>query len=161
MTTRHTTGWVSALLALSVLGLSHGVFAQDQGHAHVIDGVAVYLGVIPAELISEEYPKQAPEHQMHGGVPSGDHWHHVNVAIYNDTTGQRITNARVVAQVWSQEEVNLPIQKKPLEPMSIAGAETYGNYFHMPGTAMYFIKVEIDRPGHTPIVTTFEYYHRS
>ena len=145
MNTRHYTRWVSALVTLALLGGSPGVLAQDEGHAHVIDGVAVYLGVIPAELISNGYAKQSAEHQMHGGVPSGDHWHHVMVVIYDDATGQRIANASVVAQVWSPEVVNLPIQKKPLEPMSIAGADAYGNYFHMPGTGTYLVKVEIDR----------------
>lgn len=151
----------AALFALVLLAVSTAVLAQDKGHAHVIDGVSVYLGVIPAELISNEYPQAAPERRMHGGVPAGDHWHHVMVVAYDDTSGQRITDARVSARVWAPEEVNLPIQEKPLEPMTIAGADTYGNYFHMPGTSLYFIQVKIDRPGHIPIVTTFKYYHQS
>ncbi|MBU6421275.1 MAG: hypothetical protein KGL98_09140 [Gammaproteobacteria bacterium] len=148
------------LFALAALG-ANAVRAQahEAEHSHVIDGVGIYIGVTPSELITSNYPTGSPESQMHGGVPKGVHYHHLMVALFDDTTGKRITNAKIVAKVTMPTDVNLPIQEKTLEAMNLANAPTYGQYFNMPVEGEYHIVLTIAVPNHPLITTTFLYVH--
>ena len=108
----------------------------------VVSGVAIYLGVVPSELI-KGHPGEHTEREMHGGVPTGQHRHHVVVALFDNASGKRIENAKVQASV---AEIGLSGPEKALEPMTIAGATTYGNYFTMSGQGPYIIRLQIQRP---------------
>jgi hypothetical protein len=44
----------------------------------LVDGLSVYFGVRPAEMI-RGHLKEHPESQMHGGIPE-DYRHHITVA---------------------------------------------------------------------------------
>lgn len=96
---------------------------------------------------------------MHGGVPKGVHYHHVMVALFDDAAGKRITDAKIMAKVTMPTDVNLPIQEKQLEAMSIPSALTYGQYFNMPVEGEYQIALTITIPNHPVIATTFIYVH--
>jgi hypothetical protein len=80
------------------------------------------------------------------------------VALFETKTGARITDAQVGARLVS------PSQSAPetkLEPMAIAGAQTYGNYFDMTAGGSYRIDVSIRRPGYAePIHATFHWMAR-
>lgn len=147
------------LLALSALLFGGVAQAQDPDHGRVINGVAIYFGCIPAEIIDGEYLESTPEHQMHGGIPKGSHYHHVLVAIFDNTTGQRITDAKITARVAIPTEPNVPVVEKALEPMTLSGASAYGEYFKMPGKGMYQVKVTITIPNRPVITTTFQHEH--
>ena len=122
----------------------------------VADGIGIYLGVIPTDLITD-HPLEHTERTMHGGVPLGKHHHHVMVALFESKTGGRITDAEVKAHV---REVGLAGQVKELEPMTIAGALTYGNYFELRYRARYVISIRVRRPGSPGVIETrFEYDH--
>lgn len=58
-----------------------------------VNGIDVFYGVIPAEIISR-HPTRHVETKMHGGVPRGSGQHHLIVSIFDVKTGQRIQNAR-------------------------------------------------------------------
>lgn len=133
--------------------------AQEPDHGKVIDGVAIYFGCIPSEIISGQYPGGAPEQQMHGGIPKAQHYHHVMVALFDDATGQRITGAKITARVSLPTEPNIPADEKSLEPMTISGASAYGQYFKMPGVGQYQIKLTITIPNRPVITTTFMHMH--
>lgn len=129
--------------------------AESPENFQVVDGVAIYLGVIPAQIV-QGHPKEHPEAAMHGGVPRRGHRDHVVVALFDNATGQRIENAQVTGSVM---EIGLGAEEKKLESMRIAGSVTYGNYFDMPDDDLYHIKVRIRRPG-TPGVVEAQFRHR-
>ena len=94
---------------------------------------------------------------MHGGPPAGKHIHHVMVALFEGKTQERITDAEVKAAV---AEIGLAATVRELEPMSIADALTYGNYFLLSNVATYIMKVDILKAGSTKAIkTSFEYKH--
>ena len=125
---------------------------DDSGQHKIVNGVAIYLGVMPSEMILGH-----AEAEMHGGVPAGDHQYHVLVSLFDNATGKRITNAQVKANVY---EIGLSGVQKKLEPMLTAGTISYGNYFNMAGANPYRILVQIRLPGSTgAIEAEFEYRH--
>lgn len=117
------------------------LLAKDSDLHKNIDGYSVYLGVLPAEMI-RGHPKDHTESQMHGGI-STDHRYHLTVALFDSSTGKRITDADIKIQVLSDSESS---QWRALEAMLIGGMQTYGNYFSMPAGNVYQIKVQINRP---------------
>jgi hypothetical protein len=131
-------GWswrtaVGALLLFVAMPLSARESVQ------VVNGVEVYLGVLPAVMIAG-HPAEHPESGMHGGFPGGGY--HVMVALFDAKTGKRITDAQVNAKVVAP---SLHTVGKPLESMTVAGSLTYGNYFNMLRGETYRIDVEIRR----------------
>ncbi len=127
------------LLAGLLLVVSATVAAD--GYRQVVDGVAVYFGIVPAELV-RGHPREHPESEMHGGVPAGEN--HLVIALFDDKTGKRITRAEVTATITGPDRFKL---EKKLEPMIIAGAASYGNYFAMLGSGPYRIALRIRMPG--------------
>jgi hypothetical protein len=119
--------------------------------------LAVYLGVLPAEMVQGHSPEH-PEGKMHGGVPFfARRQHHVVIAIFDTKDGSRVTDAVVTARVG---EIGLGQTKKKLERMVIDKTISYGNYFSMGSPGPYRIEIEIVRPGSTSAVnTSFEYSH--
>jgi hypothetical protein len=119
--------------------------------------IAVYLGVLPAEMVLGHTPEH-PEGKMHGGVPSAKRQHHVVVALFDTTANsRRIDSAAVTARVT---EVGLGSAEKKLELMTIDKAASYGNYFSMGSPGPYRIEIEIRRSDSTtPAKTSFEFSH--
>lgn len=145
-----------AALSIAVL-MASSAFAADSATHKVVHGVAIYLGVLPAEMILG-HPKLHTEAEMHGGVPAGMHQFHVAVSLFDAASGKRISGAKVSARVY---EINLAGTQKKLEPMLIAGTISYGNYFNIPSTSNpYRIRVLIELPGIAGVIETeFEYQH--
>lgn len=131
-----------------------GALADDSGQHKIVNGVVIYLGVMPSEMILG-HPKPHTEAEMHGGVPAGRHQRHVLVALFDNATGKRITNVEVKANVF---EIGLFGVQKKLEPMLIAGTISYGNYFNIAGVNPYRILVQIRLPGSADVIEVeFEY----
>ncbi|MEK6210452.1 MAG: hypothetical protein AABM64_08820 [Pseudomonadota bacterium] len=120
-------GWIAAAPPTTAFSANSGV----------VEGVTVYLGILPSEMI-RGHPAAHPEASMHGG-PSGRRGeHHVLIALF-DAEGTRLENMEVQVRVG---EVGLSVVKKPLEPMQIAGTVTYGNFFSMPKPGPYSIELD-------------------
>lgn len=134
-----TETWFVRVAAVALLFVA--VTAVAAGYRQVVDGVAVYIGMMPAELV-HGHPPGHPESGMHGGVPVGEN--HLTVALFDDKTGERITRAEVSATITGPDSFKAA---KKLEPMIIAGSATYGNYFSMPGPGPYRIVLRIRLPG--------------
>ena len=133
--------------------LSH---AEHENYKEV-GGVAIYIGIKPAEEIKNLHPGSHTERQMHGGVPHGAHRDHLVVALFDKATGQRITNAKVTA---TMREVGRSGETKPLEVMEIADTITWGNYFYLPNSEAYRVEVTIQRPGVPGVIeATFTHRH--
>ena len=128
-------------LAGIVLGVAAAAPAMDTAYRHVVDGVAIYFGILPAELV-RGHPPNHPESGMHGGVPVGEN--HLTVALFDDKTGKRIADAEVTETITGPKRFKL---EKKLEPMVFAGAASYGRYFAMPGPGPYRIALRIRTPG--------------
>lgn len=105
---------------------------------------------MPAAIV-QGHRREHAERKMYGGVTAGRRQHHVMLALFDAATGVRIDDAAVTSKVG---EPGLAIDKR-LEPMPIAGAMSYGNYFALPPPGPYQIDLRIMRPGSArPIATT-------
>lgn len=124
------------LLAVFLTLLAFTAAGTGLEHSKVVHGIAIYLGVMPAQMIQGH-----PEKEMHGGEPKGKKRYHVVIALFDDVTHKRITDAKVKATVGG---IGLGGKRKTLEPMHIAGTETYGNWFTLAGPGRYRIHLEIN-----------------
>jgi cytochrome c5 len=117
----------------------------DPNHQSV-DGIEIYLGLMPAENI-HALPKDSPERTMHGGIPKGSGYYHVNVSLFDEKSRAPINNAQVHMQFDWPGLDSIPVE---LEPMMLGGS--YGNYVKpQPGTS-YRITLRIKRQGATRTV---------
>lgn len=117
--------------------------ASGSGNVKTVDGVDIHLGFQRAESLLS-FPEQSAERTMHGGVPKGRDYYHVNITLADHATGAPIDNARVEVEVG---EVGLTSQSKLLEPMPGARGTSFGEYLRMTGKALYQVTVRVQRPG--------------
>lgn len=128
--------------------------AGGSDYFKIAEGIAVYLGVLPAAMI-RGYHEDHPEAVMHDGIPRGRDAYHITVALFDVEDGERIEDARVEARVASPGLVGV---SRRLEPMTIADVITYGHYFMMSGNGPYRIELSIVRAGAgKPVVVEFSY----
>ncbi len=79
---------------------------------------------------------------MHGGIPKGSGYYHLNVSLLDEKSRAPINDAQVQMQ-FDWPGLNSPPSK--LEPMLLDGS--YGKYVKpQPGTS-YLITLHIKRPG--------------
>ncbi|MFV2034185.1 MAG: hypothetical protein ACC631_03575 [Halocynthiibacter sp.] len=143
------------IAAILMLGTGTAL-AADTSDYRVVDGVLIYYAVLPAEMV-RAYPKGSPEARMHGGVPGGKHVHHIQVALFDSASNERITDAQVTATI---SEVGFFGTELKLEPFLVAGYLTYGNYFEFSKLAPYAITIRLEQPASTDVVEVkFEYRH--
>ena len=119
---------------LFVLFGTNLVMAEDSQRHQKIDGMNVYLGVIPAQL-TQKYIR------MHDGTTDEEHSYHIVIALFDIKSGKRITDASIKASVTP---LGMKGNTKELEPMH-GDLLSYGNYFTMYKATHYTIKVEILR----------------
>jgi cytochrome c5 len=118
-----------------------------------VGGIDIYLGFMPAENI-QLLPQDAPERTMHGGIPKGTGYYHVNVSLFDEKSQAPIQNAQVHMQFdWPGLE-SAPIE---LEPMLLAGS--YGNYVKPQSGTSYRITLRIVRAG-TPQPVEARFKHK-
>lgn len=102
----------------------------------VIKGMAIYIGILPAEILEGHINNKT----IHGGLPLGPIRFHLTVAIFNDKTGKRINDANVTAQIFTIPEKT---GFKKLELMELGETTVYGNYFSMKALGPYLIQLHI------------------
>jgi len=149
--------WKATLGFITLAFFQPFTFAADVPETYqVVEGIAIYLGVMPAQIV-KGHPKKHPEAKMHGGVPILNGDGHVVVALFDNATRQRIENAKVTGRVMG---IGLSSQWKPLKSMTIANTITYGNYFNMASKNDYHINLQIRRPGIQGVIeATFTHRH--
>ncbi len=148
---------VVATLFLVALAFIAPAVANAQQY-RAAGGLAVYLGVLPAQALRGHTPGQLPEPPPHGRAPRGGHQYHLTAAVFDERTGERISDAQVAATIAG---LGLAGSRIELKPMQIAGTVTYGGYFNLPGEDRYTITIEIRRPNRpTTIRADFVYEHR-
>lgn len=126
--------------------------AASADHFRKVDGVSVYLGIIPTALVLENV-------DMHEGYARKEGHYHITVALFDSRTGERLRDASVEVEVAA---AGLESSRfRPLEPMTIAGTVTFGQYFQLPLKTVYriFVRVRLaDRDK--PLAAVFEYDRR-
>lgn len=128
----------------------------DDGYRQV-DGLAVYLGLVPAAVV-RGHPTTHSESTMHGGAGTGRHQQHIVVAVFNAQTGARVEHARVSATIGGLGHVGQ--QTVELDPMTIESTVTYGGFVTLPGNDRYQIAVAIIVPRRSrPVSVTFSIDH--
>ena len=131
-------------LFCSLVSFSTAASATHLGQTKTVDGVAIYLGVVPAAEM-RRHSDRYPAHEL-SKIPSGKHVHHVMLVLFDSPGGERITDAVIKARV---APLGLGGPTKPLDPMVVAGALTYCNYFQISPSSLdtTVIQAEIQRPG--------------
>lgn len=150
---------IAALALLWGLVGLHTAMAADSPYHEQVEGLSVYLGILPAALVERRHPAVHPEGEMHGGPARGRHAHHVMVAVFDEETGRRVEDLEVEARVT-------PIGRAPitrqLEPMTMFDTITYGNYFNLSVSGPHQIRISLSRPGaDQPSIVEFAYDHRA
>lgn len=120
--------FIVAALFMSV-SLAH---ADDTPRSQSVDGVSIYIGVLPAEVMGKSNVN------IHEAVSTGQSFHLV-VALFDEKSGKRITDASIVASLIGQKI----IETKELGQMFIADSPSYGNFFSFPGFGKHSIELDI------------------
>lgn len=132
-------GWFWVVIWSAMSSLWAPVHADGNFHQR-IDGIDVYLAVVPAELVGG-HPREHDESRMHGERALQQS--HLIVGLVAADSGRRIVDAAVEAEVHGETAT----VRRSLEPMLVGGARDYGNYFTLPGPAPYRIVLSIRLPG--------------
>jgi cytochrome c5 len=128
--------------------------ARPAGNVRTVGRSEIYLGVLPAEVL-RSFPKDSVERSMHGGVPSGSGYYHVNVSVLDATTKAPISGAKVEIKV---DERGLSSETKALLPIATGSIPSYGNYIRLKGKTPYVFTVKIQRPDSPqPFEAQFEH----
>jgi len=117
------------------------VAISDPNHK-IADGIEMYLGFMSAKSL-QALPKNSPERHMHGHVPKGAGYQHVNVSLFDEKSGKPINDARIEMDLDVPGQAGTSVK---LEPM-LVGAGSYGNYVKTEPGSTYFITIHIKRPG--------------
>jgi cytochrome c5 len=122
-------------------------------HHKTVGGLDVYLGQMTAESL-RAFPAGSPEARMHGGVPSGSGYYHMNVSLFDVATQKQITGATVDLVM---EQLGMGSEKKSLEAHTMAGSTSYGGYVRLVPRRDYTFVVRVTRPGSaTPVEAQFQ-----
>ncbi len=114
-------------------------------HRASAGGMDIYLGRLSAEQM-RTFKAGSPEATMHGGIPSGSGYWHINVSVFDSATQSQVTGATVD---FEYEQFGMGAQKKSLEPATVAGATSYGAYVRLVPKSTYNFVVRIRKPGAT------------
>jgi hypothetical protein len=158
-------GWSKSIgRRASLAALSALVLAATPGRAMALhetvqqaDGLAIYFMVIPAAF-ARSHPPDHTGRDMPGTAPKDQYSHHIIVALFDSTTGMRITDARVVAVIQGGRQSSAT--RIELEPMTISGAQAYGGFANLPPRDRYRFEIEVVRPADgTMVRAVFSHQH--
>jgi cytochrome c5 len=112
----------------------------------------VFLGIVSAQSLLS-YPSGSAERSMHGGVPTGPDYYHLNVSLQDHASQAPITDAQVAVQI--EQAGGADRASRTLEPIPYAAS--YGNYVQFKRNTPYVIIVQVrtaSAPG--PLEARFE-----
>ena len=133
-----------------------GAGAADKGSNHAVAGnVEAFLGIVPAQSLLG-YPPESVERTMHGGVPTGEGYYHLNVSLRDLRSQLPINDARVEVICEPKAAGTLGKTSKVLEPIAV-GPASYGGYLRLTGGVPYSIAVLVrTAPDQPPETVRFE-----
>ncbi len=129
------------------------VAASAAGYEQIVGGLRILLGYTSADAL-RGFPEGSVERTMHGGVPRGSGYFHLNVSLFDRRTNAPVAGARIEARV---ERPGLGGETMPLEALPL-GNSSYGAYVRvMPRTA-YRISLRIQTAeSPAPVAATFRH----
>jgi len=114
----------------------------DAGPNHALAGkIEVFLGIVSAESLMA-FPSDSVERRMHGGVPKGHDYFHLNVSLQDRVTKEPLPGAQVEVQLETAASGGTDRSVKVLEPIPF-GAASYGNYVQFKRDTPYIITVRV------------------
>ena len=127
--------------------------AVRSSQSKTVGGLDIHLGLVAAEKLSKS-PEGSAERKMHGGVPKGTGYYHLNVTLL-DQAGKPVTNAKVEARV---EQPGMSGETKALEPVTLSGIASHGAYFKLLPKTRYVVIVRAQRADAAqPLEARFEH----
>lgn len=143
-----------ALLAFGMLVLTIGnVMASDISLSKSVDGIDIYMGIAHIQKAGQD----TTAHELSMMKSLRGKKHHVTVALFDSKSGQRITDARVVAGIG---EVGLISNRKRLKPQQFGDAVSYGRNFYISKEGSHWIDLKIKREGiKQATMARFEWKH--
>ena len=145
-----------AIFLLLLMPYQHLVAEVKVTNFQVVKGVAIHLGVIPAALIEKKPEAKGKEvTAANKEVNIKNHTYHITVALFDNESKKRITEAKV----WARLSENwFSGRTQELEQMLIADTITFGNTFELPDEGPYQIQIQIHLPGEEKVIkTNFDY----
>lgn len=150
-------GFAVLVLAGFLLGAGLPAGAQESSQSVTSQGLTVYFGFVPS-AVAQNPARSGGETGRHG-ASTGDDSYHLIVAIFDTATGERIANATVTASVHLHQPAR-GAPAKSLDPMKIGDTITYGNFFELPRSGVYRIRLSVTRAETAnPIVIDLTYDH--
>lgn len=126
--------------------------AGNMGRHQVIDGVSVYLGILPIQMAKNE----ADELDLPSKVYTKKNRYYVLFALFDQKSGRRIVDAKIRARIYALGGLNF--SEKELTPIHIEKLISFGNYFRMADPDLYHIEFRITLPGRDkPVSGSFDY----
>ena len=116
----------------------------------------VHFGVVPASAAQQDR-EMVRAHKIvgHGRHKPVGSTYHVMVAVFENTTQERVIDAEVVAELVESDLIHIKKQRKPLESMALPNGVTYCNFFDLHWNGTYRVHVTIRAPGKMPEKVTF------
>ncbi|MGE5130057.1 MAG: c-type cytochrome [Sphingomonadaceae bacterium] len=129
---------------------------RSAGNRKVVAGIEIYLGVVSAQALRGQHRGRVDaESTMHGGIPRGEEYFHLNVSLYDSASGAPITDATVAATV---SDPIMGGETKSLELMAIGDGISYGDYFQVAGPNPHTVTLRIYRPSApAPVTAKFDF----
>ncbi len=138
------TGVPGIVLAAFLILVPAVALSDHIGRSQVVGGMTVFMGLVPVGAIRDN-PNAYPEHELRK-LPSGANMYLVTLALFDNATGQRITDAAITASV---APLAFAGSRKPLDPAAVDGKITYCAYFRIRPRDIYAIKADIRLSGST------------
>ena len=143
---------------IALAALPCAAAAEEAGFRKNVGDYALYLAVMPAEVIKGPLPPE-PAGASLNRSPAARDTHHVMVSIFDARSGLRVSGLQVKARVAA---LGFSGEKRDLGPIGIAGATVYGNAFPMLGRGPFRVDVEFStRYGPHTQQATFYFTHPS
>ena len=124
--------------------------AVRSGQSKNVGGVEINVGFVSAETLRKA-PEGSAERKMHGGVPSGSGYYHLNVTLQEG--GKPLDKAKVQARI---EQPGMSGETRELEAVTLGATPSYGAYFKLLPKTRYVVIVRAQRANAQPLEARFE-----
>ncbi len=149
---------VAALVSVLPLAVMPAYAGLNKGSV-TVDSAIVFLGVVPATQTRDYSSERVGDMKMGAAAANDINNIHLVVALFDHSTGKRITDAHVSARFLGERGHRWSVM---LKPMTMNGAMTYGAYSNMGGDNEASIFIDVARPlgrGTRNLTARFEYSH--
>lgn len=123
------------------------------GYEQIVGGLRILLGYTSADAL-RGFPEGSVERTMHGGVPRGTGYFHLNVSLFDRRTNAPVADARIEARV---ERPGLGGETMTLGAIPL-GNSSYGAYVKVVPRTPYRISLRIQTAeSPAPVAATFRH----